>query len=1187
MKFLNFNVFNSNFAKFRLAHFKHSTKIVGMLVFILLVSVAHATTYYVAPNGNNNNDGSINNPWETVQHAADAARYGDIIIIKPGEYHESVLIKTSGVSFIGEERDAVIMKGEQNGNSLGSAFENKKYSNVNIEQLTIKDYLYDGIAFFKGSGTKSNISFKNLQILNNGNNGIRLEDAYKFAIDDCVVSENRGNNIFVYECSNGAITDCTANGSENGVYENEADGIVVQNSKRITIKNCVANYNGEDGIDIGGFVRSDPNYNNATVKHIRVVNCITNYNKDDGLCFSVTDETNPNEAGKFDGFDVTFANCLSMGNRNHGLTCYQEPDNVKIVNNTIINNGYGLKVVENPNNIEIKNNIISNNDISGDGINYENFIPAYRNNEGTKIYTNPDVLDISHTNWYNTLPADDYRGATVFQNEDPLVNQQTYYLEQASPCVDAGEALTQTTSSGSGFEVSVEQTSYFSDGFGFDYAADVIQIGDQQVQIDEIISNSNIRLRESISWNTGDPISFPYSGESPDLGWGDHESVNPPEEPDPETPVSDIYYVSNSGNDNNVGSESAPWKTIQHAANVAEAGATVYIKPGVYSEYVILRNSGNDEDGYISFIGEDKASVIMQGNPNLKSAFESSKSSYIKIENITIKDYHEEGIAFYKSDDFKRNIRLTNLDILNSGYERGLNCLEYTGNQNGCWDHGIRIAKVYDFIIDQCYVYNSWGNNIYVLECSRGAVVNSTANGPEDGSYRDDSDGITIQNSKRITVRNCTANFNYEDGIDIGGNAGSDIKHIRVSNCITNYNYDDGLCFSVSNGNEFDGYDVTFANCLSVGNGAHGLTCYQQPDNVKIVHNTIIDNRWGLKISDENPKNFRIKNNIISQNEDRNFSFDDINTNVFELSHTNWYGQVPPDAYRGSSFQNEDPLLRQDFELTDNSPCIDFGESLTQTTSSGSGTVVPVERVDYFNDGFDVIPGDEIQIGDRQVQIVSISPSDRTLRLSENISWNNGDPVSFVYSGNTPDLGWKESPYRNEPGTLGDVNCDGEANSIDALFILQYDVSMRTESASCPLQNPENEINLSNADVNNDGGVNAVDALLILQCDVGIANLFCENAGNRESSLNTNKRLMAFPNLFQDFITVQYESSEITNLPKMAYITNINNQIVREINIPDQTNWSTVLEVSDLTAGLYMITLIDGVSYETLKLIKN
>jgi len=107
------------------------------------------------------------------------------------------------------------------------------------------------------------------------------------------------------------------------------------------------------------------------------------------------------------------------------------------------------------------------------------------------------------------------------------------------------------------------------------------------------------------------------------------------EEEDQPTPDLDTYYVSNNGNDSNAGSESDPWKTIQHAANKAEAGNTVIIKPGIYKEYVKLKKSGT-ADAYITFKGEDRDGVVLQGDPSMKSAFESGKSSYIRIEQMTI-----------------------------------------------------------------------------------------------------------------------------------------------------------------------------------------------------------------------------------------------------------------------------------------------------------------------------------------------------------------------------------------------------------------------------------------------------------------------------------------------------------------------------------------------------------------------
>ena len=56
------------------------------------------------------------------------------------------------------------------------------------------------------------------------------------------------------------------------------------------------------------------------------------------------------------------------------------------------------------------------------------------------------------------------------------------------------------------------------------------------------------------------------------------------------------FYVSKSGKDTNSGSFTAPWLTIQHAANTVTAGATVYVETGVYNESVNFPNSGTSSE---------------------------------------------------------------------------------------------------------------------------------------------------------------------------------------------------------------------------------------------------------------------------------------------------------------------------------------------------------------------------------------------------------------------------------------------------------------------------------------------------------------------------------------------------------------------------------------------------------------
>src|ERR1700722_3580770 len=65
-------------------------------------------------------------------------------------------------------------------------------------------------------------------------------------------------------------------------------------------------------------------------------------------------------------------------------------------------------------------------------------------------------------------------------------------------------------------------------------------------------------------------------------------------------PSGSTFYVSKSGKDTNSGSYTAPWLTIQHAANSVTAGATVYVEAGVYNESVTFPASGTASN-YITF----------------------------------------------------------------------------------------------------------------------------------------------------------------------------------------------------------------------------------------------------------------------------------------------------------------------------------------------------------------------------------------------------------------------------------------------------------------------------------------------------------------------------------------------------------------------------------------------------------
>ena len=55
--------------------------------------VEPGASLYVSPDGNDNNSGSLNAPFRTIQHAIDNAQAGDVISIRKGTYRERLKIE--------------------------------------------------------------------------------------------------------------------------------------------------------------------------------------------------------------------------------------------------------------------------------------------------------------------------------------------------------------------------------------------------------------------------------------------------------------------------------------------------------------------------------------------------------------------------------------------------------------------------------------------------------------------------------------------------------------------------------------------------------------------------------------------------------------------------------------------------------------------------------------------------------------------------------------------------------------------------------------------------------------------------------------------------------------------------------------------------------------------------------------
>lgn len=181
----------------------------------------------------------------TVTEAANRVKSGQTILISPGSYKESIVIKEPDVTVRGTDRGGVVFDGE------GKKAEGILViaDGVRVENLTVKSYLFNGV-LVTGLRDGSSGSAR-------GIDGYSRLDPQKYPplqryrIDRVTAYNNGLYGVYVFNSQNGSITNSYASGSaDSGFYLGQCRGCNSVISANIAENNAVGfeNANASDSV---------------------------------------------------------------------------------------------------------------------------------------------------------------------------------------------------------------------------------------------------------------------------------------------------------------------------------------------------------------------------------------------------------------------------------------------------------------------------------------------------------------------------------------------------------------------------------------------------------------------------------------------------------------------------------------------------------------------------------------------------------------------------------------------------------------------------------------------------------------------------------------------------------------------------------------------------------------------------
>ncbi|MGC2477860.1 MAG: choice-of-anchor Q domain-containing protein [Candidatus Sulfotelmatobacter sp.] len=238
------------------------------------------------------------------------------------------------------------------------------------------------------------------------------------------------------------------------------------------------------------------------------------------------------------------------------------------------------------------------------------------------------------------------------------------------------------------------------------------------------------------------------------------------------------FYVSTSGNDNNNGSESSPWRTISAAGSRVGPGSIVHVAPGTYAEAPYITVSGQPS-ARICFISDVRWGAKITGTPTENYGV-AVMGNYFDVDGFDITNINPSG-----------HLGIISQGSFNQIVGNRVHDVAPIGGTDGVGGAGIMIGDItkHDNNVLQNVIYNignfnvNWASihNIY-YENKYGLIANNI-------SFRSQGCGIQLwHNAGHLVIANNTIFNNQLCGIVIGADdtpvGAVDDYNITVNNIV-------------------------------------------------------------------------------------------------------------------------------------------------------------------------------------------------------------------------------------------------------------------------------------------------------------------------------------------------------------------------------------------------------------------